>query len=121
MELIADRRCICLTATPSKSDKDDTEKRIIDIFEFQILRAYKSADYKVNKSCLQLVVDVNTIPCMEVRATDPSDYTQMSKLVCDERVKTPVLLFCDDSLKEFLVDARVNFYAMNATADSIDE
>jgi hypothetical protein len=34
MELIENRRCICLTATPNNKDREDVEQKTIELFKF---------------------------------------------------------------------------------------
>jgi hypothetical protein len=58
MELINERSCICLTATPTNKDNDDVEQKIIQLFKFQLLTAYSKARLN-GPQCCQLVVDIN--------------------------------------------------------------
>ena len=105
MELIENRRCVCLTATPNNKDNEDVEQKTIELFKFQLLSAYSKARLD-GPQCGQLVADIKIIPQKEVVEIAP-DSQDLVDFIQSQLQNRSVLLYCTEKLKSMIEDREI--------------
>jgi hypothetical protein len=114
MKLIQDKRCICLTATPSNrklissssrtnkaggGDEDDIESCVLHMFDFQLMTAYNQERRHRDENCKYLVSTVDHFPKKEI-VNLQADSQDFISYILSHLDKSAVLLYCDEKLKE---------------------